>query len=739
MMQLRGRSPVTEFDRTTALIPLTDRAGHFVVELDAGWSALVGMHGGYLCALAVRAAESLAPERVVRTVSTSFLRTGQAGPALLSMRELRRGRSMTTMVAELVQNDQILIATRLTLMTPRSGLEWNEPRPPDLPPPRDCVPFTAPPDVAHFEQFELRFDPRQMPFDGDDASIAGYVRPHDARPVDAAWLVMAADCFPPPAFARTEPPNGGISVDLTVHVHRSGFALTDGAWLDRPLRDPQQHRWPRGRAGPHHPHGRNRGGRVLPHPPHGAELNAMYAHSRRTLTIASLATLATFLDTTILFVAFPAITTTFSNTSASELSWVLNAYTIVFAALLIPAGKLADRVGHRTVFLTGSGIFTLASMACGLAPTAELLILFRIVQALGAAALIPSSLGLVIHAFAHDQLPRAVAIWGASGALAGALGPTLGAAIVEGLGWRWAFFINLPVGMYTMMAGRRHLQESSDPKTQVPSPGGVILIAAAAGLLSYAVVGSDEFGWLSARTVGVFAAGLVALAVFVRHQQHTQTPVLDLELFRIANFRWATLATLAFGTAFTALFLGSILFLTQVWGWSILQAGFGVAPGPVTVGLLAPRVGKLAGRIGQRPILITGGILFASSGLYRLAMLGPDVNYLRDYFPSMMLSGLGVACVFPQLSSVVAQALPPGRAGVGGAAVQALRQFGGTFGVALTVAILGAAAAPTDAFDRIWWIVLAGGLATSALVLPMRTTKANQRPVAVRPLDASQT
>jgi EmrB/QacA subfamily drug resistance transporter len=452
----------------------------------------------------------------------------------------------------------------------------------------------------------------------------------------------------------------------------------------------------------------------------------MYEHSRRTLTIASLAVLATFLDTTILYVAFPDITKTFANTSASELSWVLNAYTIVFAAMLIPAGKLADRVGHRRVFLVGSAVFTVASMACGLAPTAELLIVFRIVQAVGAAALIPSSLALVMHAFAHDQLPRAVAIWGAAGAVAGALGPTLGAAIVEGLGWRWAFFINLPVGIYTVMAGRKNLHESSDPETHVPSPVGVILIAGAAGLLSYSLVGTDDFGWLSARTLGVLGAGLVVLAVFVAHQQHTKAPALDLELFRIANFKWANIAMLVFGTAFAALFFGSILFLTDVWKWSVLQAGFGVAPGPVAVGLVAPQVGKLAGRIGQRPILITGGVLFAGSGLFRLVMLGPHVNYLGDFFPSMVLSGLGVAFVFPQLSSVVAQALPAGRAGVGGAVAQAVRQFGGTFGVALTIAFLGASGAVIDGFDPIWWTVVSGGLATSALVIPMHTSKAHR-------------
>lgn len=444
-------------------------------------------------------------------------------------------------------------------------------------------------------------------------------------------------------------------------------------------------------------------------------------HPRRTLMIASLAVLATFLDTTILFVAFPDIAATFSGTSDAELSWVLNGYTIVFAAVLIPAGKLADRVGHRKVFLTGSALFTVASMACGLAPTAELLIVFRVVQAVGAAALIPSSLALVMHAFTNEQLPRAVAIWGAAGAVAGALGPTLGAAIVQGLGWRWAFFINLPVGVYTVWAGRRHLHESSAPDTQVPSPIGVVLIAAAAGLLSYAVVGSEDHGWLTSRTIGLFVAGFVVLAAFVLHQRRTRAPALDLDLFRNANFRWANVAMLVFGVAFTALFLGSILFLTQVWGWSVLRAGFGVAPGPMTVGLVAPRAGKLAGRIGQRPILIVGGVLYAGTGLLRLTMLSPTSDYWLDFFPSMVLSGVGVAFVFPQLSSVVAQALPAGRAGVGGAVTQAVRQFGGTFGVALTIALLGTTTVGVDTFDGIWWIIVIGGLATSALVLPMRT------------------
>ena len=172
------------------------------------------------------------------------------------------------------------------------------------------------------------------------------------------------------------------------------------------------------------------------------------------------------------------------------------------------------------------------------------------------------------------------------------------------------------------------------------------------------------------------------------------------------------------------MFLGSILFLTEVWGWSVLEAGFGVAPGPAFVAILAPRMGTLAGRIGQRPILVAGGLAYAAGGAYRLLALGADQRYLVDYFPSMILTGIGVACCLPQLSSAVAQALPPNRIGIGGASLQAVRQFGGTFGVALAIALIGAPAGLDEAlrsFDRVWWIIVLGGLATSALVLPMRT------------------
>ncbi|MEZ5235480.1 MAG: thioesterase family protein [Acidimicrobiales bacterium] len=231
MMELTHGVAPLDFDRATTVRPIDRRPGQFAVDLDPGWSALVGVHGGYLCALAVRAAELLTPGRVVRTMSTSFLRTARVGPAELSVREVRRGRSMTTAAVELVQADQLVLTSRLTLMVPGPGVEWGELQPLGLAPVADCVTFTPEIDLANFDRFDLRFDPDRLPFHDGLPAIGGYVRPLEARPVDAAWLVMAADCFPPPAFARAEHPVGGISVDLTVHVHRSGFVLADDAWL----------------------------------------------------------------------------------------------------------------------------------------------------------------------------------------------------------------------------------------------------------------------------------------------------------------------------------------------------------------------------------------------------------------------------------------------------------------------------------------------------------------------------
>ena len=230
MTGLKGTATASDFDRTTALEP-TGRPGEFAVELDGGWSSLVGIHGGYMCALAVRGAEALHADRTVRTLTTSFLRTGDVGPATLTVREVRRGRSMSTVTADLSQDDRLLITSRLTLLQPREGIEWSTPLHLELPPLEDCSRMAVE-RVAHFERVDGLLDPSSLPFSGGDrAMVRGYIRPLDGDRVDSAWLAMATDWFPPPAFVRLEPPTGGVSIDLTTHIHRPEVALGDDEWL----------------------------------------------------------------------------------------------------------------------------------------------------------------------------------------------------------------------------------------------------------------------------------------------------------------------------------------------------------------------------------------------------------------------------------------------------------------------------------------------------------------------------
>lgn len=211
----------TDFDRTTAVTP-SDDPGRFEVELSAGWSALVGTHGGYLAALACAAAESIAPDRAVRTVTTTFLRPGRPGPAIARARAVRSGRSISTVVVDIEQNDRTIASSRLTLVAPVAGTEWHAPVTFELPPPSDCSRIQERSSSEHFNRVDGLLDPANLPFSGGDhAMVQGYMRPIEPRPVDAAWLAMATDWFPPPAFVRIDPPLGGISIDLTTHVHRT--------------------------------------------------------------------------------------------------------------------------------------------------------------------------------------------------------------------------------------------------------------------------------------------------------------------------------------------------------------------------------------------------------------------------------------------------------------------------------------------------------------------------------------
>jgi EmrB/QacA subfamily drug resistance transporter len=443
----------------------------------------------------------------------------------------------------------------------------------------------------------------------------------------------------------------------------------------------------------------------------------------RTLALTSVAVFAVSLDSTVLFVAFPSIRATFANVSAAQLSWVLNAYTIGFGSLLVPAGRIADRVGRKRIFQAGLALFTIASALCGLAPTASALIIARALQAVGAALLMPSSLAIVLHAFPASRRATAVAIWGAVGALAAAIGPSLGSLIIQSTSWRWAFYLNVPVGAAAVLRGTRLLRESRDEAAgELPDAFGIALLIVSVALVALAIVEGRAWGLSDWRTAASAGGGLLLFAGFVARSRTAATPAIDLTLFADRNYRLANLASFFFAVAFTTMFFNFVFFLTQRWHYTLFQAGLAITPGPLTVIPVAILSGRVADRRGHRGLLVLGGLVFAAGGalLYTALELPPD--FLRTWLPRAFVTGTAVGLVFPSLSGAAVHGLPPNRFAVGSAINQAVRQIGSVIGVGLVIALLGGPDAGGIAgFQRIAEVLIAGGLLTSLICLGIRT------------------
>jgi EmrB/QacA subfamily drug resistance transporter len=447
----------------------------------------------------------------------------------------------------------------------------------------------------------------------------------------------------------------------------------------------------------------------------------------RVFWITSLPIVALSLDATVLYVAFPAIRRTFADVSAAELSWVLNAYTVVFGALLVPGGRLADRIGRRTVFIAGVALFTAGSAICGLAPSPSTLIGARALQAIGAALALPSSLALILAAFPRERRTVAVSLWGAVGALSAAIGPSLGSLIVQSLSWRWVFFLNLPVGVAATILIRRVAQESKDPSAgPIPRVVEVAALVVGVAALAYAIVQGNDWGWGDARIVGAFTIAAIALAGFVVSALHARAPVVDFALFRNATYRYANLGMLVFAIGFSAMFFGFILFQTHVWGYSTLEAGLGITPGPLMVIPCAIVGGRIAARRGHRRVLVLGSILYALGGALLAFAMPVHPAYVTRFLPAGLITGIGVGLVLPSLSAAAVHGLPDGRFAVGSAINMAIRQIGSVLGVALVIALLARSPGP-EGFTNIFQLLIGSGLIMAVLALGIDTAPGPRR------------
>ena len=438
----------------------------------------------------------------------------------------------------------------------------------------------------------------------------------------------------------------------------------------------------------------------------------------RVAAIVSVGVFVASLDLFIVNIAFPDMERDFGGTSLAGLSWVLNAYAIVFAALLVPAGRWADRVGRKRAFLGGLTVFTLASAACAAAPSVEVLVGARVVQAAGAALLMPASLGLLLPEFPPEKRGLALGLWGAVGGTAAAAGPVVGGLLVE-LSWRWVFLVNLPVGVLAIVAGARVLGEIREVDTPRPDTLGSVILTGAVGTLIGAIVQGPSWGWASGRVLGLFAVAIALSVAFAVRSGRVAVPVVEPELLRVRAFAAANAAGVFFFVGFAGMLLGSVLFLTGVWGESALTAGLMIAPGPVTAAVFAVGGGILSGRIGPRAVGAMGTVLFALGGVLFATRLGSAPHFAADYLPGMVVGGAGVGFVNPALASAATAQLPPARLATGSAVLTMSRQLGSALGVALVVAIVGtpSPADAVDAFRHAWWLMVAAGAGATVAFL----------------------
>jgi len=438
--------------------------------------------------------------------------------------------------------------------------------------------------------------------------------------------------------------------------------------------------------------------------------------------IASVAVFLVSLDTTMLFAAFRAVRAGFPGTSAADMSWVLNAYTVVYAAMLIPAGGLADTHGRKKVFLLGVTLFLGASAACGLAGSVAWLIAARVAQAIGAALLTPASLSIVLDAFPHSKRAIAVSLWGAVGGLAAAIGPSVGSFVVDTVGWPWAFYLNLPLGALSLWRGAALLKEAKKPENRRPVDGvGMGLLIVGVGALALSIVQSESPHWSRSELLVAAATGTIALIGFVLWARVAAAPLVDLRLFKHRSYTFVNLATLAFGTAFSMMFFAFFFYMTEVWHYTLPQAGLAITPGPLLVIPFAIMSGRLAARLGHRPFLVGGGLIYACSGLWFMLVPDAQAAYLTHWLPGLVMSGIGVGLVLPSLSAAAVNRLPADQYAVGSAVNQATRQIGSVMGVAITVLLLGHAGLTHASFMPLYGCHVALALLTALLCLPVNT------------------
>src|SRR5437588_3115952 len=405
-----------------------------------------------------------------------------------------------------------------------------------------------------------------------------------------------------------------------------------------------------------------------------------------TLAAVAFGLFMIMLDNTVVNVALPSIQRAL-HIDRAELEWVVNAYALTFGVLLLTGGKLADLFGRRLSFIAGLVIFTGSSLACGLANGPEVLIGARTVQGIGAALMNPATLSIITATFSPRQRGMAIGIWAGVSAMALAIGPLVGGALTEYVHWSWIFFVNVPVGVIGIAVTRWAVDESRDTSREqrLDLPG---LLTSGIGLfsLTYGLIEANNYGWTSARILGLFVLAVVALVVFVLLEQRQRLPMLDLSLFRSRTYTGANVAMLLVTLAMFGIFFFNSIFFQRIIGYSPVQTGALFLPMTVLIILVAPQAGRLSDRLGSR-LLIGTGLSFVTLSLILFAQLDRGSNFWNA-LPGLLAGGFGMALTMTPTTAAAMGSVAVDKAGVGSAVLNAFRQVGGSLGIAVMGAVV---------------------------------------------------
>jgi EmrB/QacA subfamily drug resistance transporter len=406
-----------------------------------------------------------------------------------------------------------------------------------------------------------------------------------------------------------------------------------------------------------------------------------------TLLAVSFGLFMIMLDNTVVNVALPSIQRDL-KVSVASLEWVVNAYFLTFAVLMLTGGKLADMMGRRRIFIFGLVVFTLSSLACGLAANGETLIAARAVQGVGAAMMNPATLSIITATFPPRQRGTAMGIWVGVSAVALALGPITGGLLAEHAHWSWIFFINVPVGVLAIVVARVVIRESRDtsPDQRLDLPGlvtsGVALFA-----LTYGLIEANAKGWTSPEILALFAVAAVGFVVFIVLEKRQRAPMLDLSLFRNRTFAGANATMALVALSMFGVFFYVSLFVQNVLGFSPVQAGAAFLPMTLCIIFIAPIAGKLSDLVGAR-WLMSGGMLLVSISLVLFSLLDEGSSFW-NLLPALVVGGTGIAMAMTPTTAAAMSSVPVDKAGVGSGVLNSMRQVGGALGVAIMGAILG--------------------------------------------------